>query len=218
MESHLVRPRVQTYYRFYTRSIYQLISIISVRCYIIYFVVFRRRILHWSKAQKLKHLLIKIFDLIQNGQLSLRIVSQKKFSVAIFLRRPNFSLITLLVSLTSNLPVQKISFDSNLSGNNCLNSKLLSEHDFSASIPSILIYSNGVIKKFRKKNFRKAYGPLFPSKYSNIFPYKKKEILYILVLLNSNFWHQNYQGIYHCFIYYLKSTLVFAHPSNVTAV
>jgi len=40
----------------------------------------------------------------------------------------------------------KISFDSIVNENNCLNSKSLSDHGFKASIPSSLIYSYGVIK------------------------------------------------------------------------
>ncbi|KAL4112254.1 hypothetical protein QTP88_016075 [Uroleucon formosanum] len=59
----------------------------------------------------------------------------------------------------------KITFDSIENGNMCLKSAFLSDHGFSASIPSNLIYSFGVIKfdiDLSEDDFREGLSSLFP--------------------------------------------------------
>ena len=59
----------------------------------------------------------------------------------------------------------KITFDSIENGNVCLKSAFLSDHGFSASIPSNLIYSFGVIKfdiDLSEEDFREGLSSLFP--------------------------------------------------------
>ncbi|KAL4091786.1 hypothetical protein QTP88_026420 [Uroleucon formosanum] len=59
----------------------------------------------------------------------------------------------------------KITFDSIENGNMCLKSAFLSDHGFSASIPSNLIYSFGVIKfdiDISEDDFREGLSSLFP--------------------------------------------------------
>ena len=81
----------------------------------------------------------------------------------------------------------KITFDSIEYGNLCLNSAFLKDYSFSASIPSNLIYSFGVIKldtDFSEADSMKAYLRPFKLKASDGLHSKRMAILHPLAWLN----------------------------------